>query len=132
MRTRMLDRAVTNVYNARLDEFGIKLSQMNVLIAIAKLSPAAPGTIAQGLHLEASTLSRNVERLRGHGYVEVVAGDDARSRLYRLSESGRKLIEEAYPSWRLAQRQVKKMLGEEGTEVLLEFSRTRPFDTRES
>ncbi len=128
MRARMLDRAVTGVFNAGLEGLGVKLSQLNVVIAIAKLQPAAPSDVARALHLEASTLSRNAERLRASGFVAVVDGDDARSRRYALTAQGEALIEAAYPVWCEAQRAAKKLLGDDGTEVLMSFARTRPFD----
>lgn len=125
MRARLLDRAITSVFNAAFDELGVKLSQLNVLVAVAKLEPARPGDVARALHLEQSTLSRNAERLRASGYLEVDPGDDGRSRRYRLTPAGRDLVVEAYPRWREAQRRAERLLGPSGSDALREFTRRR-------
>ncbi len=130
MRARLLDRAITGVFNASLEEFGIKLSQMNVLIAVAKLEPARPADVARALCLESSTLSRNAERLRASGYLAVVPGDDARSRHYELTEQGKTLIDAVYPRWREAQKRATKLLGEAGSTALLDFARSRSTEAK--
>ncbi len=131
MRSRLLDRAITAVYNAEMHDLGVKVSQVNVLIAVGKLEPARPGDVALALHLEGSTLSRNADRLRASGYLDLAPGEDGRSRCYVLTEAGRKLIGEAYPRWKVAQKRAAKMLGDGGVDALLDFASRRPFDSEE-
>ena len=99
-RLRMLNREVTGYYDDALRPLGVKVSQTNVLTAIAKLQPVGPGVIGELLHIEKSTLSRNLERLRSRGWLRVSAGDDDRSHLLEVTAKGRKLLEEALPLWR--------------------------------
>ena len=40
-------------------------------------------------------LSRNVERMRAHGWLEAVSGEDARTQPFRLTAKGRRLLERA-------------------------------------
>jgi DNA-binding MarR family transcriptional regulator len=68
--------------------------------------------------LDTSTLSRNVERMRANGWLEVVPGEDARTQPFRLTAQGRRLLERAIPAWEQAQQQAKGLLGEEGTALL--------------
>jgi len=88
------------------------VSQMNILIAAAKMDTARPIEVCEYLHLDVSTLSRNVERMKARGWVEVVPGKDGRSKPFRLTPQGRKLLEKAVPAWSEAQQQVKKILGD--------------------
>jgi DNA-binding MarR family transcriptional regulator len=118
-RMRLLNRVVTNFYDGALRPFGLKISQLNILIATAKLGEARPAQVCEILQLDTSTLSRNVERMRANGWVEIVPDEqDARMQTFRLTGQGRRLIERAVPAWESAQRQAAELLGEGGIAVL--------------
>lgn len=110
-RLRMLNRVITNIYDDAFRPLDLKVSQMSILVATAKLGTARPTEICEHLHLDVSTLSRNVERMKARGWLEVVPDEDGRSQPFRLTPQGRKLLEQAMPAWREAQQQVKKVLG---------------------
>src|SRR5207248_11578932 len=93
-------------------------SQSNVLIVTARLGLARPAQVCDLLQLDTSTLSRNVERMRAQGWLEVVPDEDARTQPFRLSSQGKRLIEKAIPAWEEAQRQAKELLGSEGVALL--------------
>ena len=112
VRLRMLNRVVTNIYDDALRSLDLKVSQMNILVAAAKMGTARPIEVCERLHLDVSTLSRNVERMKARGWLEVVQGEDGRSQPFRLTPQGRKLLEKAIPAWGKAQQQVKKVLGD--------------------
>ena len=112
VRLRMLNRVITNIYDDALRPLDLKVSQMNILVAAAKLGTARPREVCQILHLDVSTLSRNVERMEARGWLEVVPDEDGRSQPFRLTAPGRKLLEKAVPAWSKAQQQVKAVLGE--------------------
>ncbi len=114
VRLRMLNRAVTKLYDDALRPLGLKVSQMNILVATARMGTARPADLCQRLHLEVSTLSRNVERMRARDWLEVVPDDDGRAQPFRLTGQGRRLLERALPAWHRAQDQAKAMLGEKG------------------
>ena len=118
VRLRSLNRVVTNLYDDELRPLGLKTSQLNILIATAKLGLARPARVCEILQLDASTLSRNVERMRSNGWIEVVPGEDARKQPFRLTPSGKRLIEKAFPAWKKAQRAASQLLGEEGIDLL--------------
>jgi DNA-binding MarR family transcriptional regulator len=82
------------------------------------LGTARPSELCEHLHLDVSTLSRNVERMRTRGWLEVVPDDDGRSQPFRLTPRGRKLLEKALPAWSKSQQQVKKVLGAEFVDQL--------------
>jgi DNA-binding MarR family transcriptional regulator len=118
VRLRMLNRIVTNVYDDALRPLDLKVSQMNILVAAAKMGTARPVEVCQHLHLDVSTLSRNVERMKTRGWLEVVPDEDGRSQPFRLTPQGRKVLEKAIPAWSKAQQQVKKVLGKDFVEQL--------------
>lgn len=123
VRLRMLNRVITNIYDDALRSLDLKVSQMNILVAAAKVGTARPIEVCEHLHLDVSTLSRNVERMKARGWLEVVADEDGRSQPFRLTPQGRKLLENAIPAWSEAQQQVKKVLGEGFVEQLKRVSK---------
>src|SRR6186997_56473 len=113
VRLRMLNRIITNVYDDALRPLDLKVSQMNILVAAAKMGTARPIEVCEHLHLDVSTLSRNVERMKARGWLEVVPDEDGRSQPFQLTPRGRKLLEKAVPAWSEAQQEVTKVLGDE-------------------
>jgi DNA-binding MarR family transcriptional regulator len=112
VRLRLLNRVITNIYDDALRPLDLKVSQMIILVAAAKMGTARPIEVCEHLHLDVSTLSRNVERMKARGWLEVVPDEeDGRSQPFRLTLQGRKLLEKAVPAWSKAQQQVKTMLG---------------------
>jgi DNA-binding MarR family transcriptional regulator len=111
VRLRMLNRVITNIYDDALRSLDLKVSQMNILVAAAKLGTARPSDVCDHLHLDVSTLSRNIERMKARGWLEVVPDEDGRAQPFRLTPQGRTLLEQAVPAWSEAQQQVKKVLG---------------------
>ncbi len=118
VRVRMLNRLVTNLYDDALRPLHLKASQLNLLVVTANLGLARPGQVCEILHLDASTLSRNVERMTAAGWLEVVPEADKRSQPFRLTADGQRLLENALPLWSAAQREAKKLLGADGQEFL--------------
>jgi DNA-binding MarR family transcriptional regulator len=105
MRVRQLNRRVTRIYDAALRPHGVSTAQLNVLVALALMSAARPTDVAHALGLEKSTLSRNLERMTARGWVAVGAGERGTEQQLRLLPAGRRVLEDALPAWRAAQRQ---------------------------
>ena len=112
VRLRMLNRVITNIYDNALRPLELKVSQMNILVAAAKMGTVRPLEVCGYLHLDVSTLSRNVERMKARGWLEVVPDEDGHSQPFQLTPQGRKLLERAVPAWSEAQQQVKSVLGD--------------------
>jgi len=118
VRLRLLNRVVTNLYDDALRPLGLKISQLNILVVTAKLGIAQPAKVCDILHLDTSTLSRNVERMRAKGWLEVVPGADARTQPFRLTIQGKRLLEQTVPAWQEAQNQATAFLGDDGIALL--------------
>lgn len=112
-RLRLVNRVVTNLYDDALRPFGLKISQGNILIFTGKMGVAHPVQVSEMLQLDISTLSRNVELMRKNGWLELVPGEDGRSRPFRLTEKGKRLIEKAIPAWEKAQAEARELLGDD-------------------
>ena len=117
-RLRLLNRVITNLYDEALRPLGIKLSQGSVLAVTAKLGVARPAEVCDILELDASTLSRTVDRMAENGWLEVLPDDDGRSHPFRLTDQGKRLMEKAIPAWEKAQAEAKKLLGDDGLRLL--------------
>lgn len=116
VRLRQINRAVTSVYDKALRPLGLKISQLNILVCTAKLGLASRRQVCRHLMLEASTLSRNVDRMRHRGWLEVMPGKDARTAPFRLTPLGWRLLERAFPLWKEAQRRTIELLGADAVE----------------
>ena len=119
-RLRLLNRVVTNLYDDALRPLGLKTSQLNILVVTAKEGVARPAVICDRLQLDASTLSRNVERMKAKGWVEVVGDEDGRAQPFRLTTKGHKLIERAKPGWDGAQKKLKQLLGKDSVQSIFD------------
>lgn len=118
VRVRALNRAVTALYDEALRPHGLRVGQLNLLVAVARLGTARPGDLCRILQMDKSTLSRDVEVMRRNGWLEVGDSADARARPLRPSPEGRALLERVVPAWRRAQEQARKLIGDDGAEAL--------------
>jgi len=124
VRLRMLSRTVTRIYNRALRPYGLTTSQMNILVAISCLGEAKQHDVCQALHLEKSTLSRDVARMRRQGWLDDVPSADGRVALLRITPAGKRLVEEAIPAWQQAQAQATTLLGARQVSTLLRAAPT--------
>jgi DNA-binding MarR family transcriptional regulator len=118
VRLRTLNRAVTALYDEALRPHGIRVGQLNLLVAVARVGTARPGDLCRVLRMDKSTLSRDVEVLRRNGWLEVGESADARARPLRLSTPGQALLETVVPAWRQAQEKAEALVGGEATAAL--------------
>ena len=110
VRTRIASRDITRLYDDRLRPLGLRITQLSVLVAIMKMGDAMPSEIGDVLHLDRSTLSRTVQRLKDNGWIDELVGDDGRSRPVRLSRAGKDMIRKAHPLWVKAQTEAASTL----------------------
>jgi len=80
--------------------------------------------LAELLETDRTTLTRNLDVLRRDGYVEIVAGDDKRTRLIAMTDAGFEILQKATPLWIQAQQDVQRELGLKTWNLLLDGTRT--------
>ncbi|QBM27777.1 MarR family winged helix-turn-helix transcriptional regulator [Hydrogenophaga pseudoflava] len=113
LKLRQFMRRVAQFYDAEMAQVGLKTTQYSLLSYVDKLGPVRPGELAEGLKMDASTLTRNLRPLVDAGWVVVAAGEDARSRLVSLTPAGREKRAEAKRRWKVAQLGINRLLGED-------------------
>jgi len=111
--SRRLARIVTTIYDDELRPHGIKGSQLNLLVVIAKTGPVRRSKISRYADIDPSTLSRNLAVMLTNGWIEDVAsGDDGRGNPLQITSQGRNLIDAVAPGWRRAQTRTRECLGD--------------------
>lgn len=111
VRLRTVNRVITKIYDDVLRPFGVKTSQLNILVNVGRLGVARPAVMCERLQLDSSTLSRNVERMIAKGWLESVADDDGRAQPFQLTADGRTLVSQVLPAWEEAQAATVELIG---------------------
>ncbi|MGB0715939.1 MAG: MarR family winged helix-turn-helix transcriptional regulator [Phycisphaerae bacterium] len=118
VRIRLLNRTITSIFDDALRPLGIKVSQLNVLMVVAKKGTATPSEICGTLNMEKSTLSRNLDRMKDRGWLLGVGAVSGRRQQLEISAAGRRLIEKALPLWEQAQNEAEALLGSRGSQSI--------------
>lgn len=122
-RARLLTRVLTGMYDDELRPFGLKATQLNLLVVVAQLGPVRRIEIGRMIHLDPSTLTRNLQVMLSNGWIEEVADDeDGRGLPLRVTKRGKALLEEVSPAWKRAQGKAEKLLGSDGAALLRRLS----------
>jgi len=126
MRVRKLDRVLTAIYDAELRPFGLKATQTNLLVLVAKAGPIRRIEIGKRLRLDPSTLTRNLKIMLTNGWIKEIAdGEDGRGLPVQITAQGRDLLNQIGPAWRKAQTRTEKFLGEDGVTLLRKLAENR-------
>ena len=118
VRARMLNRVLTGIYDEAMRPFGVTVGQVNILVSVNTFGSAGQSDVGALLHMEKSTLSRNVDRLRRGGWMRVTEDADARSQRLHVTAKGKRLIESVLPAWEAAQKEARAVVGTDGEHAL--------------
>jgi DNA-binding MarR family transcriptional regulator len=110
---RQAARRVTQLYDQALTPVGLRATQYSLLTQIEQLGPIALNPLAEAMVMGRATIGHNVRPLEVRGLVQLVVGEDRRSREVSITQAGRELLIEARRLWRLAQRTFEKEIGHE-------------------
>lgn len=116
---RKASRAVTQLYDEALAPAGIRSTQFSVLIATTLVGDATMTELAEVLIMDRTTLTRALAHLEAEGLVNVESGSDRRTRLLKLTERGKSVVDKATPLWRQAQNRMVTGLGKRRWETLM-------------
>jgi DNA-binding MarR family transcriptional regulator len=117
---RKMNRVLSGIYEAEMRHWGLKSSQLNLLVAVAKAGPVRRIDLGKRLHLDPSTLTRNLKVMLKQGWIEERPDEeDQRSARLKITMKGRKLLESIAPAWKRAQARARQMLGSEGAALVL-------------
>jgi DNA-binding MarR family transcriptional regulator len=121
----MAARTITQSYDSRFREVGLRSTQFNMLAAIESAGPVSMTRLADVLVMDRTTLNRDLQPLQRDGLVEIKKGEDKRVRLIDLTGEGRTRLEAGVPIWRELQDQFYGSIGKKRWKSLLKgLSRT--------
>ncbi|MBI5319347.1 MarR family winged helix-turn-helix transcriptional regulator [Bradyrhizobium sp.] len=118
MTSREAARKITRLYDSRMQESGVRITQFTILSQLMLRGEMPIGKLAGLLGMERTTLTRNLAPLEEQKWITVRSGDDPRARLIAITAPGRAAVRRAFPYWSSAQAQVGKLLGSEGQAAL--------------
>jgi DNA-binding MarR family transcriptional regulator len=120
MRTRLISRVMTAIYDAELRSFGIGSPQFALLVVIGSLEPVTRADIGRYLHQDRSTLTRNLKLVLAEGWAKEIQDDaGGRARPVALTRAGREMLRNAAPGWRAAQSRAKALLAKDGVNAVM-------------
>jgi DNA-binding MarR family transcriptional regulator len=123
MRTRLISRVFTAIYDEGLRAFGIGSPQFALLVIIFDLEPATRAEIGRYLHQDRSTLTRNLKLILAEGWAEEIHDEaGGRGRPIVLTKAGKDLLRNAAPAWRVAQSRATTLLGKDGVTAVMDIA----------
>jgi DNA-binding MarR family transcriptional regulator len=118
LKLKQASRLVARHYEIFVAPTGLRNTQYSLLSHVVKLGPLRAGELAAAMHLDASTLTRNLQPLVDKGLVDVHTGADQRSRVVQASAAGLALRHDAQKAWKRAQLALNHKLGAERVAAL--------------
>ncbi len=104
-------RAVTRLYDAAMEESGLRSTQFAILVGIAKKQPIAIGALGEMLQIDQTTLTRSLRRLQNDGLISTSKRLAMRRRFLELTPSGEKSLARALLYWRRMQGDFQSAIG---------------------
>lgn len=108
---RKLHRMLNNIYMEKFKPYGIQGSMLSILFIIGKNEQVNQKILAEKLVLDPSTMSRDIKKLEGKGWLSVSKGEDPRNSVLNITPKGYKLLEEIAPVWEGLHLKVEALLG---------------------
>jgi DNA-binding MarR family transcriptional regulator len=119
---RRASRTLSQIYDEALRPLGLRATQFTVLQALSVAGEVLQGDLGRMLAMDSTTLTRTLEILGRHGWIEKRTGEDLRERRVRLSQAGQLQFENAVPLWEKAQADLRRKLGDGQWNTLLKFT----------
>jgi len=109
---RRVSRALTQLYDEALRPGGLRTTQFTVLQVLSRAGDVSQGELGAMLAMDSTTLTRTLEIMVRHRWIEKRYGKDRRERLLRLGKPGHEQLKRALPAWQNAQAQLRRRLGD--------------------
>ncbi len=118
VRVRLIHRVISAIYDDALRPHGLRISQGNILVVIAQQGQIRPADLCRRLRIEKSTLSRDVEVMKRHSWIESDPPDGGRNQILRVTSVGLDRLAAMLPAWEHAQAEAQRCLSAEGVDHL--------------
>jgi len=119
VRLRLMNRMVGAIYDEALRPHCIKASQLHILVAVSAFGRVTSQQLCQVLHMDPSTFSRAVARLKKNRWLQVDPSGEGKILKIEVTQKGFKKIGEIYPDWQRAQERAAEALGESTSEMII-------------
>jgi DNA-binding MarR family transcriptional regulator len=100
----------------------MRASQFTILQVLSLAGEMTQGEMGQFLAVDSTTLTRTLAIMSRHGWITRRRGEDRRECRIRLSSTGRAQFARALPHWEKVQGLVKKKLGGNRWDELMQLS----------
>lgn len=105
-------RVAAQLYAGYYVEVDLTAAQFGTLAYLYRDSVHSVGTLAEAVHTDQTTLTRNLRLLEKRGLIsQTVSADDRRRRVIRLTPGGRRLFQKAILVWQKAQAALTEKIG---------------------
>ena len=116
----MATRVVARHYDAALAPTGLTTNAYSLLARLEREGAQTVGSLAAGLAMDRTTLSREIAPLVERGYVAGRPGEhDRRQRVLEVTRAGVAVVARARPLWTRAQQELAETFGTERTDELM-------------
>ena len=116
---RRASRALTQHYDEAMRPLGLTPTQFTILQALSLTGTVHQGKLGEILAMDSTTLTRTLDIMARHGWVEKLQGSDRRERQLRLTQPGQAQLNRAHPVWQKVQERLRRQLGSESWQALL-------------
>jgi DNA-binding MarR family transcriptional regulator len=110
------------MYDEAMRPTGLRGTQFTMLQALSLTGEITQGDLGEILAMDSTTLTRTLEILGRRGWVSKRQGKDRRERWLRLTPAGRKQFNAALPAWQKVQDRLRRQLGHERWQALLQLT----------
>ncbi len=106
-------RIIANIFRKHLRPFGITDSQLSILFVVTKGNSVNQKRISEKLHMEKSTVNRNLIRLIEKQFIST----DENALLF-TTKKGKEFLEGVLPHWNNAMSEVRGILEKDGENAI--------------
>lgn len=106
-------RAVSRMYDDFLRDAGINVTQFSLLRLIRTEKEISVSTLSRYMVMDRTSITRALAPLERDVLINSWTGPDKRVRIVSLTKRGDKLVTDAEPRWRQAQKALMEAIGDE-------------------
>lgn len=104
-------RMLARRFDEALRPFDLTSGQFSLLVSLNRPEPPTIGSVATLLAMDRTTLTANLKPLERRGLLKIaVDKEDKRSRRLVITETGRRLLQKAYPVWKATHVEVEFLI----------------------
>ncbi|HKK10292.1 MAG TPA: MarR family winged helix-turn-helix transcriptional regulator [Bacteroidales bacterium] len=112
-RIRVMDRAISSIYNKAVRPHGLRITQMNIIVIVAAYGPMEVKPLCRILNMDSSTMSRALVRIEKMSHLKSEPSGQGKNIIISVTNKGLDLLQRVYPDWKKAEEEVMELFGQE-------------------